>query len=361
MTRGSKERGNPVIREIEISNFRAFSALKLEDCARINLIVGDNGSGKTALCEAMFLALCSDPASAMKPRAWRGLPEVFQGSADSISQAVWGAYFHDNDLTKPVVIQLTGGGPEARRLVISQSSEISGTVPLDILQAFASGGEAMLFEWTNNAGKIYHVQARFTAQGLERRGEIETLPPFHFYSAFSPVAAQQVADEYSKLSVRNKHRGFVAAIIEQYPWIREISVETSAGSPVLYASVEGSQVKLPLADVSGAINRFAAIFLAMASRPGSLAIVDEIENGLHHSHQKTMWDALLAFARQMDSQLFLTTHNEEWLEAVVASPPDELRDVAFWRLQRGSEGKPEIKRFSAETVQAALETGNEVR
>jgi GNAT superfamily N-acetyltransferase len=40
-------------------NFRCFADLNIADCRRVNVIVGDNGSGKTSLLEALFFALAS--------------------------------------------------------------------------------------------------------------------------------------------------------------------------------------------------------------------------------------------------------------------------------------------------------------
>ena len=51
--------GGLMIKEIDIRNYKCFEHLKIQDCRRVNVIVGDNGSGKTALLEAMFMALGS--------------------------------------------------------------------------------------------------------------------------------------------------------------------------------------------------------------------------------------------------------------------------------------------------------------
>ena len=49
--------GNRVIRNLRISNFRCFESAFLEDCRTINVIVGPNASGKTALLESIFFVL----------------------------------------------------------------------------------------------------------------------------------------------------------------------------------------------------------------------------------------------------------------------------------------------------------------
>ena len=50
-----------MVNSFSIKNFRSFNEVKVEGCKRINLIVGDNGSGKTALLEALFLAAGVSP------------------------------------------------------------------------------------------------------------------------------------------------------------------------------------------------------------------------------------------------------------------------------------------------------------
>ena len=47
------------IRELEIYNFRGFEELKLKLDPHFNIIVGNNGSGKTAILEALTVAMGS--------------------------------------------------------------------------------------------------------------------------------------------------------------------------------------------------------------------------------------------------------------------------------------------------------------
>jgi DNA replication and repair protein RecF len=45
-----------MIESLEVTNFRGFERLELHGLRRINVIVGENSSGKTAFLESVFLA-----------------------------------------------------------------------------------------------------------------------------------------------------------------------------------------------------------------------------------------------------------------------------------------------------------------
>src|SRR5579872_1795150 len=76
-----------MIHDIDIRNFRCFQRLQIADCSRINVIVGDNGSGKTALLEAIFLALGVGPELALRFRQTRGLDGSLSATPGRIQEA----------------------------------------------------------------------------------------------------------------------------------------------------------------------------------------------------------------------------------------------------------------------------------
>ena len=111
-----------MIRSIDIRNFRCFEHLKIDPCHRINIIVGDNGSGKTALLEGVFFALGTNPDLGVRFRQQRGLEAAFAGSPHGIEEAIWRDFFYDRDWRQTISVQLTGDGPEARSVKISTIS-----------------------------------------------------------------------------------------------------------------------------------------------------------------------------------------------------------------------------------------------
>jgi len=77
-----------MINSIQITNFRGFELLVMENCHRFNVIVGDNGAGKTALLEAIFLALGATPEIGLRFRSQRGLDAAFSGPPRTIEEAI---------------------------------------------------------------------------------------------------------------------------------------------------------------------------------------------------------------------------------------------------------------------------------
>ncbi len=52
----------PMIHSVNITNFKCFRELSLSGFGRLNVIVGDNASGKTAFLEAIYLSQTGRPA-----------------------------------------------------------------------------------------------------------------------------------------------------------------------------------------------------------------------------------------------------------------------------------------------------------
>jgi ABC-type Mn2+/Zn2+ transport system ATPase subunit len=349
-----------MIRSIDIQNFRCFKHLHVAECSRLNVLVGDNGTGKTALLEAIFLPLAAGVSVAMRLRAQRGLDASFTGPARRIEAAIWGDFFHQQDFHRPISLVLEGDSPEARSLTVFRGTgEL--VLPLD-KPSDESGFTAsqFVFRWRDAAGHVRDIVPSITSSGLRLPDTGEDLPDFFHFPANQTISSVENAGRFSDLSKSRQHHQFVELFAKEYEWLEDINVEVVAGSPALYATLLNVRHKLPLANVSGGINRIVGIMLAIASRPRSVVLVDEIENGIYYQHQAHIWRGLLSFMRNYDSQLFVTTHSEEWLEALLEAADGNVDDIALWRLERGPNG-PILRQFGGSTFKAGIESGGEVR
>jgi AAA15 family ATPase/GTPase len=347
-----------MIESVTIENFRCFAHLTAE-CAPINMVVGDNGVGKTTLLEAMFLTLCSNPQKALLLRQFRGLDGVFSGDPDTMAASFYADLFHDPS-GKPVAISLVGSGPELRTLRIQRGPGDVRIVPDATKPSETQIISPVIFEWTDSENNVHVSRTKISAKGIEFENTSEKLPLWFFYASQNPTSSAEAAERFSILRREGKAEKFVKVLTENFDWINDISVESYGGTPALHASLRSPKRLLPLATVSGAINRFAVILLSMAYRQGGIVLVDEIENGIFFARQPQLMKALIDFSREYECQLFLSTHSRELLESFAKAAGDDVSDIELWRLERGKR-QPQLRRFAGPTFKAGVEYGEEIR
>jgi AAA15 family ATPase/GTPase len=107
--------------------------------------------------------------------------------------------------------------------------------------------------------------------------------------------------------------------------------------------------------------RLASLVLAIGNAQGGVVLVDEIENGLHHSILPQVWQAIDKVSRQFATQVFATTHSLECITAAhQAFSESEHYAFRLHRLERVQDTIRAIT-YDQEALAAAIDTGLEVR
>jgi len=347
-----------MISGIEIRNFRCYRELKISRCSRLNVIVGDNGTGKTTLVESIFLPLASSVEVAMRLRQQRGLDGILGGAPKRIEEAVWGDLFHNQKVECPICLSLSGDGPEARALEISRTA---GEAILPFTGAFEPiVTSPITFTWNDSKGRRYPVVPKFTSSGVVLPDTGEDLPDFFFFAANTTIGSVENASRFSELSKLNLHKNFVKTFTREYDWIKDLNVEVHAGAPAIFATLRGTKHKIPIPNVSSGVNRVLSVMLAIATRRNSIVLVDEIETGIYYSHLSAVWRVILSLLRINKAQMFVSTHSKECLEALVEAAGDEMDDISLWRTERNGDTFS-IRQFDGEDLKAGIEYGEDVR
>jgi AAA15 family ATPase/GTPase len=358
-----------MITSANINNFRCFQTISLNQVGKINIIVGDNSAGKTALLEALFIALCGSTELAFRYRNQRGFDPVFSGMAVSIEDSLVADLFYNRDVTNSISIKIDGSGVTKRTLNIIQNNanELTLTMPntgtfgATTFRNNAIRKSPITFSWQNYLGQTYDVDLLFEQNQIQFGSTPEVLSQSFFFPSTQAVGSIDSATRYSEISKKNKHKKFNNIINRNFPTISDLSIEFSGGTPCIHATVANINERIPLPNVSGAINRLVSIFLAITAAEDAVVFVDEMENGIYYKNYPNLWRTIIDLCNENSSQLFLTTHSLEWISSLRDIFKSNEDDLVFWRLEKSPKNEPMLTRLNGRSLMAGIEIGGEVR
>jgi hypothetical protein len=150
----------------------------------------------------------------------------------------------------------------------------------------------------------------------------------------------------------------VLTVVE--PRLRQIEPYSGPGGATLYGDIGLSEM-LPLGLLGDGLSRLTSIILKIANAHQGLVLVDEVDNGLHHSVIEKVWAAIGAAARLFDVQIFATTHSWECIQAAHRAFEASGRyDLRLYRLDRLEDGIRAVA-YDQESLATSVEMNLEVR
>jgi AAA domain, putative AbiEii toxin, Type IV TA system/AAA ATPase domain len=352
-----------MISSLEMRNFRCFENVKTS-LKRFTFIVGRSGTGKTALLEALFLAGGGNPEIYFRLRRWRGFGENVELSGTRASyESVFRDLFYNFNQHAGIYIRTDDPDRGYRKLEISYE----GSATLDLpLRATSTESEdsftvtPITFKWDTPKGvkssRVEVAENRFRMSGTQE------VSPMVFVSPQTQNPRQN-AIKYSDLSRQNEAGRVLEALQGVFPNVEGMSLEFSAGEPMLYVSVAGIPEKLPLVVLSGGMNKYLSIILAILTVPGGAVIVDEMENGFYYENLPLILKTLVTLCRETKTQLIATTHSYEFLEALAEVMDDKLEEQsALLRLEQEQPMQaPNIRFIPGNSYRSAIASSFEVR
>lgn len=352
-----------MIESIDIKNFRCFENLSLRDLTRVNIVVGRNASGKTALLEAIYLAL-GVPALTLRVRGWRGLSNVAQVSDQpETMNAIWRDYFYRFEQNRIASISFKGSQDMTRNLLIRCDQE-KGVKVSNVKEGDESGFNVtplgpIAFEWYRASRRIGVAKPELEGETIKIKGGPDPLPGA-FFSSTQPINQQEAANWFSELSRRREDRAVVEALQGLFPFISNLSLETQGTTSIIHADIPELPEKIPVGLISSGVNRLVALLVAIATQRHGVLIVDEIENGFHFKAMSEIWKVLYEFCRKSHVQLFASTHSQECLESLTTVIKGKERDFSLLRTVR-EDGNCIVRQFSGQRFLGALEEDIELR
>lgn len=316
------------INDISIENFRGFGKLELNGLQAVNLIVGENNAGKTSLLEAI--------TAVSAPGIIPTMPGLFRANAGEVVEKYFRWLLSDGSAVAEISAQTSGG---LMRLSLSQGGLPSR--PSEGYKIADAYGDYRVGWWQKDK-----KQFKTRVISVQHRAPDKLVPSFA-----DAVRSPSSEDLMERLLKKVDSR------------ISTVRLDYADQDP--YISVDiGLSERVPLSQVGQGIYRLVAILSELLGQKPQVCLIDEIENGLHHTVLKQVWRGIAEITSTLGIQVFATTHSRECLEAASQVFFDEdqngEKDFAVIQLMRVKD-KVMGKVLNESRVDAAIVNDIELR
>ena len=344
---------------LRIRNYRGFTDLGIDRLSRINLFTGRNNSGKTTLLEALFL-LCGAGNAQMALNV-NVIREFDQAAGPVTPETFWKPIFTGFDVKKTVTIEGRHSAFGSLSLSIANDRSSTTEIPLD------DSNRISVPELSNSMGLLFSFKmgSRTTTESRVRMtgGRIQVDPPdvqFPFQAVFLSSRIGNPKEDAMRLGqLRKRKQGdlVVDALRIVEPRLQSVEDNSASGTPMIWGDI-GLPELVPLPVMGEGMTRIARLVLAISIVPNGIVLVDEIENGLHHSTLRKVWAAIDEAAERFNTQIIATTHSFECMAAACHALDDT--NLLVHRLE-AVDGKTRCVSYEPEELEAAVSHSLEVR
>lgn len=339
-----------MLRSLTIKNFRGFRELKIDPLARVNLIAGKNNVGKTGVLEALYLLFSNAEQFFHFPSAFRSSQEKTSGfpSEQEVKDnfaSFWRWLPHQN---KPI-----------GQIQISAEGVLEGTLTLFDIQLDKDSTKEPINNLTFHYQRDLFGFVSRSALSNYASNKPSGLMPIKICTTRHSLPTED-AELFNSLVLKKKKKVLIELLKKVEPRLEDLQYLKVGSEPLVYADV-GLKELIPLTQLGQGVIRLFRFFAEMLIEEAKIILIDEIENGIHHSALADVWTGIAEIAEKEDLQIFATTHSWECISAAHRSFADASRDD--FRLFRLEKVKNEIKAiaYDEEAIQAALKFEMEVR
>ena len=348
-----------MLERLRIRNYRGFTDLGIDRLSRINLFTGRNNSGKTTLLEALFL-LCGAGNAQMALNA-NVMRELNLAAGPVTPETFWKPIFTGFDVEKTVEIE--GRHNAFGSMILSIMNDQSSTIeiPLDGASRTSipelSSSMELLFSFKMGSRTTTESRIRMTMGGIQV-DPADVQYPFRAVFLSSRISSpQEDAKRLGQLRKRKQGNFVVKALQIFEPRLQSVEDNSASGIPMIWGDI-GLPELVPLPVMGEGMTRIARLILAISAAPNGIVLVDEIENGLHHSTLRKVWTAIDEAAERFNTQIIATTHSFECMAAACHALDDT--NLLVHRLE-AVDGKTRCVSYEPEELEAAVSHSLEVR
>ncbi len=346
-----------MLTRLEVANYRGFKSYRMDGLAQVNLFVGMNNSGKTALLEGIqFLTSGGNPAVLEATARRRGEMLVVVGQKHLVDVC---HCFHGHALTSGVKFALAADN-EHRFVTVE------------------AGYESIRESWQSHSGsseradfalKIVTPEREqsclisksggvdFEAAKSLHQPAFNLAPPVQNFIGPESLDAVDLAAIWDQVTLHRQEDAVTAAMRILEPGLESVHFLTGIFSsgylPArggIVVGLKGRETRIPLGSMGDGMRRVLALTISLVCLRGGSLFVDELDAGMHYSVMPDVWRMLIQQALSANTQIFATSHSWDCIEGLsilCQREPQLMSKVAIHKIDRAL---PHSVAFTGESV-----------
>jgi energy-coupling factor transporter ATP-binding protein EcfA2 len=328
---------NNKINSLEISNFRSFDNLKVDGIGGVTLVTGKNNTGKSTLLEAIRLLVTEGAPSTFfsilnyreetdpKQDYDNGInftPEDYTGFCSLFSRFPTLA-----ECKQAFAIRADGhGAPNSSRSLIASIDWFMEEIT-EQGRRLAKSSEDLWGETPGFPALEIEMPNRKRIIRLERVSRYRRYPvdPSElttsacvYLDPFSSRSTSQLSSLWDAVALTEMERHVVEALKLVDQNIEAVSMVGSEGGGRPRTAIVKSQSwphPVPLRSFGDGMNRLFGLMLSICCAKNGFLLVDEFENGLHHTVLCDVWETIFKLSKKLNVQVIATSHSRDCIDA----------------------------------------------
>jgi len=375
-----------LIRDLTIQGYRCFEDFSMDGLTRVNLLVGNNNSGKTSFLEAVYLLVNQPISLEQKPTLFEILENRGEFRHIILPDPLKPQSLEANKLTLQYIFEyicyrennIFIDGQTFQSVTIKTEKDRKMSLSLGISEqlsyfTFDEPYTLNIWKYTLKYDSEKYVNLRIHEKNLSntfdqkkeffyRDPSIKIDPyPVAFQSTYT-INTENLFKLWDRINLTSKEDTLIEALKIIEPRIEKLGVMINEIPKKIRVKLHDKNWPIPLKSMGDGINRILNLAMALVSTEKGVLLVDEIETGLHYEAQVDMWRLIFKTAQDLDVQVFATTHSWDCIAAFkeALQEPEDQSVAKLFRLD-SKYGKLRAVEYDAEDIRIAVDQGIEVR
>lgn len=314
-----------------ITRFRGIKELNVYNFKDVNLFVGKNNSGKSSLLEAIFLSIGANNAELL--RRIDLIRDFIATEPDDLRNVFYNLEFEN----VPTLISLFKNKIEQRTINISPYySDILTEIESDDSTSRTFTDDIIGLRFVSNIQNIENqkdllIESALVFKGRDLQVKLNEDYEEKLFGLLTKGGRSKGLVERLANLEKSKDTEWIVDSLKQIDnRIKRISVLNK----LIYIDI-GLKRLIPANLMGDGILSIINILASIAEARNGFIMIDEIENGLHYTSLRVLWEAINHARKKYNVQVFATTHSyENALTFAKTFINESTNEFNFYRVER---------------------------